>query len=539
MAREDAETGSMSDDNKIVFIEGRERQPKPPLISAQEREKQLSDLGRLSPVEYGQKRFEIADKLGVPRSMLDLEYRERRKNAKSEAAGGDADFLRDVEPWHVPVTGDGLLREIAEAAAKYLVLPDGGVEILALWAVFTHCHDCFDISPLLALSSPTPECGKTTCLTFLAGLSHRPLNTSNITSAALFRAVEKWTPTLLVDEADTFIRNSDELRGIINSGHQRSNAFVIRTVGDNHEPKQFCTWAPKAIALIGKLPATLASRAVHIQLKRMLPGDDPKPLRQGHTSHLEVLSRKAARWVLDHLDELSNAEPKMPATLYGRAADNWRPLFAIASLAGSEWLERVTRIAEKLNVRREDLSVMLLHDIAGLFGIRGVDRLSSEEIVNALADMEHRPWAEWRSGRPITRTQLAKLLGRFDIIPITVRLATGKTPKGYRLKAFSEALAHYPPTESATAPHALETEHFEAFQDSTAETTVAAQPEEKSQKPNGCGGVAARTSSNGDGDPYAAIKDAMLSPKPVLGDYPDLPDFLDRRRIPKVLEEDR
>jgi Protein of unknown function (DUF3631) len=182
---------------------------------------------------------------------------------------------------------------------------------------------------------------------------------------------------------------------------------------------------------------------------------------------------------------------------------------------------------------------MLLHDVAVLFGIGGVDRLSSEEIVNALAEMEHRPWAEWKSGRPITRTQLAKLLARFDIVPITVRLATGKTPKGYRLKAFSQALAHYPPSENATAPQALETEDFEALKDATPETAVAAKPEEKSQEPSGCGGVAAKTSPDGDGDAFAAIKDATLSLNPVLRDYPDLPNFLDRRRTAQVLEEDR
>ena len=516
----------MSDDDKVVSIEGRERRPKPPLISAQEMEKLLSDLGQLSPVEYGQQRFEIADKVGVPRSILDLEYRERRKNAKSEAGGGDIDFLRDAEPWHKHVTGDELLTEIADAAAKHLVLPDGGAEIMALWAVFTHCHDCFGISPLLALTSSTPECGKTTCLTFLAGVSQRPLNTSNITSAALFRAVEKWTPTLLVDEADTFIRDSDELCGIINSGHQRSNAFVIRTVGDNHEPKRFCTWGPKAIALIGKLPATLASRAVHIQLKRMRPGDDPEPLREGHTSHLEIMSRKAARWVLDHLDALSKAEPKMPDALYARAADNWRPLFAIAGLGG-EWLDRITRIAAKLNARQEDLSVMLLHDVAAMFGLRGVDRLSSEEIVSALAEMEDRPWPEWKSGRPITRTQLAKVLGRFEIIPITVRLATAR-----RRKAIASSLSLRP----SLTIRPLKTPQR---QDATPDALVALKGQEKSQNLNGCGGVAAKTSSDGDGDPFAAINHATLSLNPVLEDYSDLPNFLDRRRTAQVLEEDR
>jgi putative DNA primase/helicase len=527
----------MSDNDKVVSIEGRERRPKPPLISAQEMEKLLSDLGQLSPVEYGQKRFEIADKVGVPRSILDLEYRERRKNAKSEAEGGDADFLRDAGPWHKHVTGDELLTEIADAAAKHLVLPDGGAEIMALWAVFTHCHDCFGISPLLALTSPTPECGKTTCLTFLAGVSQRPLNTSNITSAALFRAVEKWTPTLFVDEADTFIRDSDELRGVINSGHQRSNAFVIRTVGDNHEPKRFRTWGPKAIALIGKLPATLASRAVHIQLKRMRPGDDPEPLREGRTSHLEILSRKAARWVLDHLDMLSTAEPKMPATLYARAADNWRPLFAIAGVAGGEWLNRITRIAAKLNARQEDLSVMLLHDVAAMFGLRGVDRLSSEEIVSALAEMEDRPWPEWKSGRPITRTQLAKVLGRFEIIPITVRLATGKTPKGYRLKSLSEALAHYPSPENAKAPQALERKEAGDFRDATPDALVAPKLEETSQSLNDCGVVAAKKPPDVDGDPFAALKDESLKLNPGLDEYPDLPTCLDRQRNSRPQDE--
>ena len=92
---------------------------------------------------------------------------------------------------------------------------------------------------MLGITSPTPECGKTTCLTFLGALVPRACPASNITTAALFRAVEKWQPTLLIDEADTFLKNSDELRGVLNSGHQRSNAYVIRTTGDDHEPKRF------------------------------------------------------------------------------------------------------------------------------------------------------------------------------------------------------------------------------------------------------------------------------------------------------------
>ena len=114
----------------------------------------------------------------------------------------------------------------------------------------------------------------------MAALTPRALSASNISPSSVFRTVDKWGPTLLVDEADSFARDNDELRGILNCGHDRSGAFVIRTVGDSHEPKQFCTWAPKAIAMIGKLPVTWQSRSIHIALKRMFPGDYVDPLRQ-------------------------------------------------------------------------------------------------------------------------------------------------------------------------------------------------------------------------------------------------------------------
>lgn len=45
----------------------------------------------------------------------------------------------------------------------------------------------------------------------------------------------------------------------------------------------------------------------------------------------------------------------MPASLYGRAADNWRPLIAIADLAGSEWPARARRVAERLGGQYDDL----------------------------------------------------------------------------------------------------------------------------------------------------------------------------------------
>ena len=56
-----------------------------------------------------------------------------------------------------------LLDTIKETILDYVILPDGAEIAIALWAVFTHAHDCFGISPLLAITSATAECGKTRC----------------------------------------------------------------------------------------------------------------------------------------------------------------------------------------------------------------------------------------------------------------------------------------------------------------------------------------------------------------------------------------
>jgi Protein of unknown function (DUF3631) len=85
--------------------------------------------------------------------------------------------------------------------------------------------------------------------------------TSNVTAAVVFRAIDRDRPTLLMDEADTYFeKRGDEFRGIPNSGHTRDAAVVWRTVGDQFNPKPFSTWAPLAVAKIGKLPDTIARK---------------------------------------------------------------------------------------------------------------------------------------------------------------------------------------------------------------------------------------------------------------------------------------
>ena len=366
--------------------------------------------------------------------------------------------LSDPVPWLEEVYGASLLDELAATFGRFLVLPAGAVDALALWSLHTYCFDAFDISPRLALHSPVRRCGKTTALDLLESLVDRPLVASNVTTAAVFRAVDKLRPTLLLDEADTYLEGNDELRGVLNSGHRKRSAAVVRTVGDEHEPRIFSTWAPVAMAKIGRLPGTLEDRSVAVLMRRRARGEQLERLSEAKLRELAPLRRKAARWAADHFQGLGGVEPVLPDLGNDRALDNWRPLLAIAETAAGSWPERGRRAALALSGREETdgAGVELLADLRDLFARRRAERLKSEEVVQALATMEERPWPEWRAGKPMSAQQLARQLAPFEVTPQTIRFAEN-TVRGYRLEQFTDAFARYLPALPATGATCLQT----------------------------------------------------------------------------------
>jgi hypothetical protein len=451
-------SGGVSDsDNLVPFGAGVHRRPTDETYGGESDAQTVARLADLPLLDFGRVRVEEAKRLKVSVAILDKVVG-RARCSDSGDNDSSAPLFPDTEPWPEGVDGAALLGSLSVSFERHVVLPPGAADALALWCLHAHTHSTATISPILAITSPTPECGKTTLLTLLGALVPKPLSASNITAAALFRAVEKWSPTMLVDEADTFLRSSDELRGILNSGHNRAGAFVIRTQGDDHEPKKFRTWSPKAVALIGKLPPTLASRGLHIELRRKAIGEKAEPVRADRLGHLVPLNRQAIRFAADNELRLSQKDPELPPTLTGRRADNWRHLFAIAEIAGGEWPERARLAAQCLSSLDEGqtAAVDLLEDIRRLFSEEATDRQLSGEIVKRLAAMEDRPWPEWRNGQPITAVQMARLLKPFGISPKTIRTTTGRA-KGYHRDDFCDVFDRYLPAEraSVTTPERL------------------------------------------------------------------------------------
>jgi putative DNA primase/helicase len=234
-----------------------------------------------------------------------------------------------------PMDLDRLLGRLAEKLARHLVLPPGGADAMALWVVLAYCHDVARISPVLALVSPDRRCGKTTALNLIGSLVPRPVPTANISPAAFYRVIEQRSPTLLIDEADTFLKQNQVLLGILNAGHVRESAYVTRVSCRASDGIQdFSVWCPKVLAMIGKLPPTLEDRSIVVRLSRKSPSERTERLRLDSDNELVLLREAAAQWATtnDHL--IKDPDPDIPAELNDRAADNWRQLLAIADLAG-------------------------------------------------------------------------------------------------------------------------------------------------------------------------------------------------------------
>jgi hypothetical protein len=268
-------------------------------------EGEIARLAGLSRLKYEEQRKIAAESLGISVTGLDAAVREERRSTSGQ---GKPLELFEPKPWDMVVTGPELLAELISALRRHVVMSEGETVATALWIIHCHAFTAFTGTPRLAIISPEKQRGKTTLLDLLSVLVPRPLLTANVGPAAVFRAIEKAQPTLLIDEADTFLRANDELRGILNSGH-RQGGSTLRCVGDDHEPRAFTTWAPAAIAMIGRLPDTLEDRSVAVRLRRRRPktidrwtetGILPQPMRINRYRYWELdeLERHASLFIL-------------------------------------------------------------------------------------------------------------------------------------------------------------------------------------------------------------------------------------------------
>jgi hypothetical protein len=348
-----------------------------------------------------------------------------------------------------------LLDTIEVFIRRFVIVDEAQATALALWVIHTWTIAAAHATPYLFVTSAEAECGKTRLLEVLRELVRAALSTMNISDAALFRAIETRQPTLFFDEIDAVFNpkaqergHRDDLRALLNAGYRRGEVVLRMGGGNNTTLQEFKVFGAKALAGLGSLPPTLASRCLRIELKRRRhdePVEDFYP--EDVAAEAEEIRAALEAWSESALETLTATRPRRVEGLRDRQNEVWRPLLAIAELDGEAWAARARRAALALSAGADDedpsLGLLLLADVQAVFDERQAERIATADLIAHLGRLEESPWGEWwldaKTDEPLRTAprRLAQLLRPYGIRSTTVR--GERRAKGYRREDFLDA----------------------------------------------------------------------------------------------------
>lgn len=358
--------------------------------------------------------------------------------------------FENIEPCQQAVSVDSALDDIMDEIHRYIVCDIETSIAASLWVLSTWLTTS-TYSPIAIISAPERRCGKSQMLDLFECLVKNPVKADNITPAVLFRIIELYKPTILVDEFDTFLALDTELIGVFNSG-VKHNGQSWRCEGRDNVPTAFSTFSSKAIAGIGLPPDTILDRGIPLRLRRKETHEirgfltDAKPAYWSHQKSRLARAAIACDELIE--DFASQVRDEMPASLNDRQRDCWLPLLTIAKIAGGDWYQSARDTAVKINTAEETMTVnvQLLYDIKAKLDENGMLKFSSADLINWLVNDEDLAWSSFNGGKPLKQYQLSKRLKGFEIQTKTVRLGGGKLLKGFELSDFDDAFSRYLPS---------------------------------------------------------------------------------------------
>lgn len=431
----------------------------------------IEQLAALPELEYQLKRSISAKALNnMSVGTLDKLVKQVRCELEAETTKS---LVIDTEPYQTPVNGAMVADEIYKLVTRHIACTDAVAIASTLWIIFTWVIEASHIAPIAWINAPEKRCGKSQLLTLIALMSKRSLPSSNITAAALFRCIEKYKPTLIIDEVDTFVNDNEDLRGVLNAGHSRDNPYIIRCAGDDNEPKEFYVYGAKALSGIGKIPSTLMDRSISLTLRRKLSNEHRDRVRDLSRDTTNTIKAKLARWSDDNLQVVKDATPLLPKAINDRMQDNWEILLKVAAILGDEWLQHANSACIEISGIEHDepsLNEQLLIDIKVIFELKKVTRIFSDDLITALCADPEMNWSTYNRGKPITQKQVSNRLGEYNISPKQMRTANGNR-RGYDIAYFQDTFKRYLSAISSQSVTALQVNDSKGYSEKVSVTT--------------------------------------------------------------------
>ena len=237
--------------------------------------------------------------------------------------------------------GETLWEDVKVFVARHVDFLDERLyDVVTAWIFVSWIPEAFNAVAYLWILGPK-ESGKTRLLEVLQHLCYRAMLAAHISEAALFRSVEAYHPTLLLDEAsEAYNRETaGTIQSLLNSGY-RKGQYVVRVGGiESGEPKLelFDTYGPKALAGLGGYKETLESRSILVPMeKNVRPVEFALDKGEARRLRSRLLMWRFRRLcdLSDGSDSSDSPQGKVPKGLEfcdGRFAELYTPLVAVAN----------------------------------------------------------------------------------------------------------------------------------------------------------------------------------------------------------------
>lgn len=368
-------------------------------------------------------------------------------------------MTRSVEPWQRSVRIDELFSEVKTVLKQLVVFRDENQAMaLSAWLMATWFYDYVNYAPYILITSPVGQCGKSTLIENMAKLARNPFTASSISPAAFFRLMEQYHPTILLDEVDSFLKDKQDLQGILKCGIRRNDAFVWRTVlerNGNYEPCSYDCFGFKGFSgiRITGISDPITDRSIVIELSRRRKEEKIIRARDISDEIWSTLPRKCLKAALQYGPLVQKARPSLPEELSDRDCDKWEPLFAIIDAANKPMLSAaIRRCALKLSKRDTSESSIPLELLKNVYEIvqvkirEGMPFILTRDLLASLNTNSDYRWSTFNGGRAFEAKQLASHLEAFGVKPKPIR--SKNNSRGYIISELVEVFERYLSSET-------------------------------------------------------------------------------------------
>jgi hypothetical protein len=391
--------------------------------------------------------------LGWPKSEVQSRVRARMAE-ELESAARAKEAARRAYLRSLNLDRSALVKDLEDFFENRAYLPVNAALVLSFFSLNTWVFDAFDSTPYISLDSATPGCGKNTVMNLLEAVCARPKMLASASEAALFRTIDQYHPTVLLDEAELLAgrgERAEYLRSIANAGYKKGGS-VPRCVGQTNELQNFEVFCPKVFAAIGGLTGALLDRCIVLHMEKAPAGHVRKSTRQRHLRRDSAQIRERieayAEQYRENLILLYQKEPDEGywPQLRDRELELWGPLLIHARLIGPQCEGRLSAAAlsfsrAKLEIEAQDrdvaLTIELLHAVE-----QGVsERFAPAELVPVLVgDGWGEKFSRCRDDRAKAAT-VGRFFGRFRL---SSRQHSREGTSYLRQEAIEKLTAHIP-----------------------------------------------------------------------------------------------